>query len=207
MPETFVVRQIAVGGLDSNFSYLVYDRESLDAAIIDPCGDTGLIKAEIDAVRDLNPKYILLTHGHTDHTSGVKKTLSFFDAPVAAHPLCSFAHELALSDRQKLPLGKNFLECIYSPGHTKESVIYRLSDNTAVFTGDTLFVGYCGYCESASMFNTMRNIIYPLADSNIVYSGHDYGDTPFARLGDEKKNNPFLRITDYKEFCKELRNL
>lgn len=203
----FLVRQLAVGGLDSNFSYLVYDSESLDAVVIDPCGNIDLIKTEINAVKGLNPKYILLTHGHNDHTSGVNKTLSFFNAPVAAHPQCQFPHSVNLQDHQRLPLGRNFIECIYTPGHTMESVIYRLSDDTAIFTGDTLFIGCCGYCDSASMFNTMRNIIYPLADTNIVFSGHDYGDYPFASLGDEKKNNPFLRITDYKEFCKELRNL
>jgi glyoxylase-like metal-dependent hydrolase (beta-lactamase superfamily II) len=55
------IEQIAVGGFDSNFSYIVYDEKSGDSAIVDPCGNTDLIKAEIAACKRLFPKYILLS--------------------------------------------------------------------------------------------------------------------------------------------------
>ena len=55
------IEQIAVGGFDSNFSYIVYDEESGDSAIVDPCGNTDLIKGKIASFKRLSPKYILLS--------------------------------------------------------------------------------------------------------------------------------------------------
>lgn len=201
------VEQIFVDGFDSNFSYLLYDTITFDAAIVDPCGDVELIKEECHKLPSLNPKYILLTHGHEDHVSGIGDVLGFFKAPIAAHPEFSVKHDINVSHRQKLKLGSSFIECLHSPGHTKDSVIYHLCDDSAIFTGDTLFIDCCGYCEPKSMFATMREVIFPLADSNIVYSGHDYGRVPFAALGEEKITNPYLSAKTLSDFKKQLNDL
>ncbi len=202
-----IVKQLEVGGFDNNFSYLVINRGSKEAVIIDPCGKTGVIKSAVMEVHGLIPKYILLTHGHGDHTSGVCEVRRFFDAPVAGHPNCSFRIDLPLKDREKLPFGTSFIECLYSPGHTGDSAIYRLGDDSAVFTGDTLFIDWCGYCEPGKMFNTMRNVIFPLPDTNEVYSGHHYGRKKHASLGEEKIINPYLASDNFDDFSKALKNL
>ena len=201
------IEQIPSGGFDSNFSYLLYDEKSGDSAIVDPCGNTDLIKEKIISVGKLVPRYILLTHGHGDHVSGVDSVKSFFKAPVVAHPSCSFKHDIDVSDGQKLDLGGIFIECLYSPGHSKDSIIYHLSDDSAIFTGDTLFIDCCGYCEPLTMFKTMRQVIFPLADSNEVYSGHDYGRCPHATLGEEKNKNPYLCAKTFEKFQEELKRL
>ena len=201
------IEQIPVGGFDSNFSYLLYDEESGDAAIVDPCGNANLIKEELILVKKLLPKYILLTHGHGDHVSGVDQVKTFFNAPVLAHPACSFRHDIDVSDGQKLDFGDIFIECLYSPGHTEDSIVYHLTDDSAIFTGDTLFIDCCGYCDPTSMFKTMRQVIFPLADSNEVYSGHDYGRCPHAPLGEEKIKNPYLAAKTYEKFQEELKKL
>ncbi|HBC87293.1 MAG TPA: hypothetical protein DCZ94_10085 [Lentisphaeria bacterium] len=201
------IHQINVGGFDSNFSYLLHDEKTGDAAIVDPCGSTQLIKDKFLCIKKSFPKYILLTHGHGDHVSGVDSVKAFFKAPVVAHPSCSFKHDIGVSDRQKLPFGDIYIECLYSPGHTKDSIIYHLTDDFAIFTGDTLFIDCCGYCEPNSMFKTMREVVYPLADSNEVYSGHDYGRCPHAPLGDEKISNPYLLTKTLVAFQEELKNL
>ncbi len=201
------IEQISTGGFDTNFSYLLYDEKSGDSAILDPCGDTDLIKEKMISVKKLFPKYILLTHGHGDHVSGVDSVKSFFKAPVVAHPYCSFKHDIDVSDGQKLDFGDVFIECLYSPGHTKDSIVYHLSDDSAIFTGDTLFIDCCGYCEPLTMFKTMRQVIFPLADSNEVYSGHDYGRCPHATLGEEKNRNPYLLAKTFEKFQEELKRL
>ena len=201
------VKQLNVGGFDSNFSYLIYDEESREAAMIDPCGDIDVINEALLESAPLKPCYILLTHSHGDHTSAVYEIRKEFDAPVSAHPASSFSIDCALGDGKVLSLGAHFIECIYSPGHTDDSVLYRLSDDSAIFTGDTLFIDWCGYCDPEKMFDTMRKRIYPLADTNEVYSGHDYGSVPHRPLGDEKRLNPYLNTDDFNEFCEKLKDL
>lgn len=203
----FSVKQLRVGGFDNNFSYLVTCSVTGATAIVDPCGDVSIIKAAIEALEHCVPQYILLTHGHHDHTSGVNEVKQFFSAPVMAHPSCKFSSSEPLVEQQQLPFGTGFIEAIYAPGHTADGVIYRLNDDAALFTGDTLFIDWCGFCNAAIMFKTMREVIMPLADSNIVYSGHDYGRVPYATLGEEKIVNRYLNTTDFAEFTHRLTEL
>ena len=204
---TFNVKQLRVGGFDNNFSYLITCTTTGEAAIVDPCGDINLIKSAVESMKKCHPQYILLTHGHHDHTSGVTEVKKFFPAPIMAHTDCNFPGVNSLTDHQQLPFGTSFIESIYAPGHTNDGIIYRLSDDSAIFTGDTLFIDWCGYCDAIIMFKTMREVIMPLADSNIVYSGHDYGRVPYALLGEEKINNRYLATTDFKKFSECLKEL
>ena len=176
--------------------------------MVDPCGDVGKIEAAFRGAGKPEPAAILLTHGHHDHVSGVEKAKRFFDAPVMGHPRCSFKPDAALEDKERLDMGGGeFIECLHAPGHTPDGALYRLSDDTGIFTGDTLFVDWCGYCRAREMFDTMRNVIFPLPDSNIVYSGHDYGRSPTSPLGVEKKRNPYLAAADFETFKKALLDL
>lgn len=199
----FKVSQLRVGGFDHNFAYLIVNNG--EAAVIDPCGDAKVI---LEALRDSGAKlrYILLTHGHKDHTSAINAIRKAHPAPVLGHTANKAAKE-PLDDHQCLPLGSGHIETLYAPGHTPDSMLYRLSDDSALFTGDTLFIGCCGYCDPQTMFDTMRNVIYPLADSLMVYSGHDYGPVPYRALGDEKRDNPYLNTSDFTVFKQRLKEL
>ena len=202
----FEVTQLAVGGLDDNFSYFICASNG-DAAVVDPCGDTSKIIAEIRRHPDARPKYILITHGHRDHISGLADVLNVFPAPVAAHPECRVHSDIRLADHLHLPFGDSYIECLFTPGHAVSSVCYRLGDDSAIFTGDTLFIDCCGYCDPAVMFHTMREILYQLPDSLIVYSGHDYGHVPYEALGAQKKTNPYLYTKDLPAFIEEVKKL
>lgn len=63
----FQVQQLNVGGYDHNFSYLVV-ADNGDAALVDPTGDCEKIRRAVEAAGSLTPRYILLTHGHQDHS-------------------------------------------------------------------------------------------------------------------------------------------
>ena len=203
----FEVKQLAVGGLDHNFSYVIHDPESGECAVVDPCGDTALIRAALEQYPDRIPKYILLTHGHADHTSGLTQVRSFFPAPTVCHPVCRVSSDLPIVHETKLSFGQSHIQALFTPGHAVSSICWLLGDHSAIFTGDTLFIGCCGYCDPETMFRTMREILFPLPDQAIVYSGHDYGDEPFDTLGHQKQVNPFLSIRDLKAFREAVKAL
>ena len=206
MPR-FQVQQVAVGGFDHNFSYVIYAAENGDAAVVDPCGDIERIRAALAALPPYRSRYILITHGHHDHISGLNDLGAFFPASVAAHPRTGCAKDIPLSDRQRLPFGSGFIEVLFSPGHSTDSVIYRLSDDSGIFTGDTLFVDWIGYGEAKTMYHTLQTVVLPLSDHNLVYSGHDYGREPVSPLGVEKQRNPYLSAPDFTAFRAALKNL
>ena len=203
----FEVSQLPVGGFDHNFSYVIYEPESRECAVVDPCGNPGIIRSALEKYPDRVPKYILLTHGHNDHVSGLKQVRGFFPAPTVCHPTCRIASDVALEHGTKLPFGKSYIEALFTPGHAVSSICWLLGDHSAIFTGDTLFIGCCGYCDPEIMFRTMRDILFPLPDQAVVYSGHDYGEVPADTLGHQKQVNPYLRIDDLAEFKKAVRDL
>ena len=203
----FEVTQIAVGGFDHNFSYVIHDSETGDTAVVDPCGDVSKIRDALEKYPDRKPRYILITHGHTDHTSGLAEVRKFFPAPTVTHPVCRIFSDIPLKDREKLPFGKSYIQAFFTPGHSVSSVCWLLGDNSAVFTGDTLFVGCCGYCHPETMFQTMREVISRLPDEAVVYSGHDYGEEPYDTLGHQKQVNPFLYLTDLQDFKEAVKDL
>ena len=204
----FRVRQLAVGGFDHNFSYLVTAPNG-DALLVDPTGDAELIRAAVKEAGAIMPRYILLTHGHLDHTQSLGEASVFFPAPVVSHPTNPAAGKIRLIDNQVLPFGgeDGGIQAIFTPGHSRDSVCYRLTDDSALFTGDVLFIGCVGFCRSKDMYRSLMRRILPLADSLKVYSGHDYGEVPFRSLGEEKRLNPFLRCTTPEEFRELLRKL
>lgn len=202
----FIVKQIDVGGFDHNFSYLIVEQKSLESAIVDPCGDLQKIRAEINQIQNIKINYILLTHGHFDHVLGVAEIQREFAAKIAGHPKLPLKIDIPLADGDKINLGDSFTEVIHSPGHSDDSVVYRLSDDSAIFTGDTIFIDYIGYCKAKKMFETLQKI-KKLSPSNIVFPGHNYGSTPHRSLGDEIKLNSFLAAENFEDFIHLLKSL
>ena len=163
----FQVQQLNVGGYDHNFSYLVV-ADNGDAALVDPTGDCEKIRRAVEAAGPLTPRYILLTHGHQDHSECLGEVCSFFPAGIASHPNHPLAGRIKLHDGMRLPFGGGWIEAIAMPGHTRDSIAFRLSDDSALFTGDTLFVDCIGFCRSKDMFDTITKKLLPLPDGLVV---------------------------------------
>jgi glyoxylase-like metal-dependent hydrolase (beta-lactamase superfamily II) len=202
----FTVKQLAVGGFDNNFSYFI-TADNGDAALVDPTGEAEIIRRALAEYGTCTPRYILLTHGHLDHSQALGEILADFPAQIIAHPNHPEAGGKRVRDGEKIPFGDGFIELLFTPGHSRDSVCYRLSDDTALFTGDVLFVGCVGFCRSREMFNSLNKKILPLADTLVIYSGHDYGTVPFRTLGEEKQLNPFLNCADLDGFRQKLREM
>jgi hydroxyacylglutathione hydrolase len=186
-----------------NFSYIVADEIAKEGAVVDSSFNAGeLIK--VIRNKKLKLKYIINTHGHSDHTAGNTELQSIFGAKIVAHKLSNVLYDVPVDDDEVLNVGKISIKIIYTPGHTTDSICL-LIDNQKLLTGDTLFVGECGRTDfpggsSKSMFDSLFNKLLKLNDNIEVYPGHDYGIKPSSTIGEERKSNYTLQPRSLKEF-------
>jgi len=183
----FAVCQVAVGGCDHNFSYVV--ESSGRSAVIDPAGDAEKIFAAIAGTRF---ETVLLTHLHPDHCDAAWRF------PVPARSFCD------LRDVQEIALGGGIVRVLRTPGHTPDSLCF-LAGN-ALFTGDTLFVDYVGYGDAYALYKSLA-MLRGLPDDTVVYPGHDYGREPFSTIGIEKTRNPYFREQPFADFARLHREM
>jgi hydroxyacylglutathione hydrolase len=190
-----------------NFSYIVADEDSKEAAVVDPSFNAGAIVA-IAKDQNLKVKYIINTHHHTDHTAGNEEVRSVFGAKVVAHQLSHVRKDVSVVDGDAIKLGKVVIKVIHTPGHTSDSICL-LVDNK-LLTGDTLFVGECGRTDlpggdPKNMYNSLFQRLMKLDDTVEVYPGHDYGLKDHSTIGVERRTNYTLKTRTLEEFVAFLR--
>jgi hydroxyacylglutathione hydrolase len=191
-----------------NFTYLIADEKTKEAAVVDSSYNADEI-IKILKTQNLRLKYVINTHGHSDHTAGNTELKSIFGAKIVADKLSKVNCDVWVEDGDVIKIGPISLKIIYTPGHTVDSICI-LVDNQKLLTGDTLFVGECGRTDmpggnSKSMYDSLFNKILELEDSIEVYPGHDYGSTPTSTIGRERKSNYTLRPRTLKDFVEFMR--
>ena len=199
-------RQIQQHG--DNFSYIIADDVTKEAAVVDSSFNASEIIKVIRAEK-FSLKYIINTHGHSDHTAGNTELSSIFRAKLVANKLSKLSCDVAVEDGDVLSVGKVSIKVIYTPGHTMDSICL-LVDNKKLLTGDTLFVGECGRTDlpggsSKSMYDSLFNKLSKLNDAMEVYPGHDYGLKPSSTIGEEKKSNYTLQPRSLEAFIEFMR--
>ena len=200
------IETMAVGPIMTN-CYLLCDEESKVCAVIDP-GEEGDRVAQWVEKSGCALQYILLTHGHYDHYTGVEALLRHYpDTPVYIHPNDAVesvsspwslkfprlgeSNQRWYGEGDELPLGKLTVGVMETPGHSSGSVCLVVED--AIFAGDTLFWGSCGRTDFPD--GDYRAIRLSLArlgrmEGNYrVYPGHDRA----TDLDSERKGNPYMR--------------
>ncbi len=222
------VEQIYTGCLAEAAYYIESEGE---AAIIDPLRDT---KPYIDRAtkEGANIKYVFETHFHADFVSGHLDLSAKTGATIVFGPSAKPAYTAYVAqDGEDFPLGKIKIRAIHTPGHTMESTCFLLIDETgketAIFTGDTLFIGDVGRPDLAQhvisdlteeklaghLYESLRNKIIPLPNELIVYPGHGAGSACGKKmskettdtLGNQKLFNYALNLNLTKEqFIKEI---
>jgi len=196
------VSVMQVGPIGTN-CYFLQDEESGLMAIIDPGDDLERILHQVKKAEG-EVKYILLTHGHYDHTTavpdlvkalpGVQVYIHQADANGAGSQLFPLAAQVKdlnnYDEGDTLSLGSLTIEVLHTPGHSKGSVTLKVGD--VLFTGDTLFCGSCGRTDlrGGSYEEIMASLkrLGELEGDFHVCPGHDRTST----LERELKYNPFL---------------
>ncbi len=191
-----------------NFSYIIGDDATKEAAVVDPSFNQDAI---IPILKDqrLRVKYVIDTHQHMDHTAGNKDIKSITGARIVAHKLSNTRKGIGVVDGDVLKLGNLSIKVIHTPGHSPDGICLLVDKK--LLTGDTLFVGECGRTDLSGgspkdMYHSLFNKLMKLDDSIEVYPGHDYGATKHSTIGIEKKTNYTLAkrtLDEFIEFMKE----
>lgn len=199
------IRTVVAGIYGAN-CYIIMDENTKESAVIDPGGDVDDILKAINTM-GAKVKYILLTHGHVDHTSGVDELKTITKAKVCMNKQDDdlitngehlFGHLMEGGADQLLKQGDiikiSNLEftCLDTPGHTPGGMCFLIKN--CVFTGDTLFAGSIGRTDfTGGDFDTIiasiKSKLLCLPENTIVYPGHGSCST----INNEKLRNPFLQ--------------
>ena len=193
-------RQIKYRG--DNFSYIIADEASGEAVVVDPSFNVDAI---ILVLRDQNfdLKYVINTHGHSDHTAGNEELRSAFHSKIVAHKLSQVNKDISVVDGDNIRVGTITIKVLHTPGHTPDSIC--LLTDGKLLTGDTLFVGECGRTDlpggsAKDMYNSLLQKIAKLDDNLEVYPGHDYGPFPNSTIAKEKQTNYTLQNRTLQQF-------
>ena len=224
----------------STLTYVVWDAGTRDAVVIDPVLDLDpltwrVTTAAVDEVaafvaeRHLTVHWILDTHVHADHLTGMAVLTQKLGAPTAISRRITIVQDVfaavfnaieevpadgrqfdkLLDDGEVLAAGSLAVEALHTPGHTPACVTYKIGD--AVFTGDALFMpdygtGRCDFPRGSAeaLYDSIVNKIYTLPAATRVFVGHDY--LPNGRelryettVGASRDGNVQLRATTRRE--------
>ena len=129
-------------------------------------------------------------------------------AKIIQHQNSSKPKDISVSDADRINIGKTEIQILFTPGHSEDSVCLII-DNSALVTGDTLFVGSCGRTDLPGgnvdkMYDSLYNRIINLDKSLTVFPGHDYGSSPTSTIQDEINNNPILNFKSKESFMQYM---
>ena len=228
----------------ATLSYVVHDARA--GVVIDPVRDydpksgrtswrsSEAVAAYIDAA-GLEIPYVIDTHAHADHLSG----LPFFKERYGARtvtgagigeiqatfrdvyhlgdgfPVDGRQFDLLVEDGKRLGFGSLEIEALHTPGHTPAHVALRVGD--AVFVGDTLFMPDYGSarCDfpggsAATLYDSIQRL-FALPDETRLLVGHDYrpGGRPLAfeaSVAEHKRANVQIDAQTTREAYVAFRN-
>jgi sulfur dioxygenase len=182
-------------------SYIVADRQSGKAAIIDAIVDN--VERDLGVLTELNLAlvYAIETHIHADHITGAWLLKERTGARIvygAAVQATVRGADVFLADGRDLRIGETSLRAMATPGHTAGCTSYVVPG--AVFTGDALFIRGNGRTDlqggsSEQLFDSVRAKLFSLPDETIVYPGHDYNGRISSTIGEEKRFNERLNLS------------
>ncbi|MBS1693498.1 MAG: MBL fold metallo-hydrolase [Actinobacteria bacterium] len=201
--------------------YVLAPRAGADAIVVDP-GQRAMapLRRILDEHR-LTPAAVLLTHGHIDHIWSAQKVADTYGCPAYIHPEDRFMltdpikgfgpriGQMLLgalfreprqvieldADGGTIDIGGVGVTVDHTPGHTRGSVVFRVTDGTQplVLTGDTLFRGSIGRTDlfggsGRDLLGSIVTKLLVLDDDTVLLPGHG----PKSTVGVERRTNPFL---------------
>jgi glyoxylase-like metal-dependent hydrolase (beta-lactamase superfamily II)/rhodanese-related sulfurtransferase len=164
------------------------------AALVDPVRERLDDYRHLLSTRALRLELLLETHMHADHLMLNRAAKALLGVPFVMHrespsPLV----DRHVVEGDVLSLGGERIEVMHTPGHTPDSVSYRVGG--AVLTGDTLMIGATGRTDfpggdAGRQYDAVTQKLFRLPDETILWPAHDYKGHSCSTIGDEKRSNP-----------------
>ena len=195
--------------------FVVGCERTREAVIIDPGDEAEDLLIAVRAL-DVRVAFVLLTHAHVDHVTGVAAVKESLGAPVYLHRDDLFLYEMAveqgamfgLSVRQPPPVdayydgsplefGDYRVRVHHTPGHCPGGVCLQIGPaaetGSHLFVGDTLFAGSIGRTDLPggdydTLMRSITGVLFPRGDEATVHPGHG----PDTTIGRERATNPFV---------------
>ncbi len=195
---------------------IVWEDETLQAAIIDPGGDLDRL---LDAAQRLRVTIgqIWLTHAHIDHAGGTAELARRLGIPIVGPHRADqfwidglaqqgkmfgfpqaevFTPTRWLADGDTVTLGRHTLQVRHCPGHTPGHVVFYSPDIQRAFVGDVLFAGSIGRTDfpqgdHAQLIASITGRLWPMGDETVFIPGHG----PESTFGRERRSNPYVAGT------------
>jgi glyoxylase-like metal-dependent hydrolase (beta-lactamase superfamily II) len=193
-----------------NFMYLIGDRETGEAVVVDPAYDPqGLV--DVLAADGMTLTGVLATHYHPDHVggnmmgysiAGIAELLELTSVPIhvqdAEADLVRKVTDVAEGDLVRhasgdvVRVGAIEIELIHTPGHTPGSQCFYVDDR--LVAGDTLFLEGCGRTDlpggnPREMYESITQRLARIPDEATLFPGHLYAPQASASMGDTRGSN------------------
>lgn len=194
------------------YSYLLADKNSKEAVIIDPVLEQAPRDAKIVEELGLKLKWVLNTHCHADHITGsgwLKKllpgTLSVIGKKSGANA------DRFLDENEEVEFGRHKIQAVETPGHTNGCMTFIIHEQGIAFTGDALLIRGCGRTDfqegdPKTLYEMVHGKILSLPDNFTLYPAHDYKGRMETTVAEEKKYNPRLTksVTEFVDIMNNL---
>lgn len=180
----------------SSYTYLLWDESTREGAIIDSVTEQVERDQKLIAELELDLKYALETHIHADHVTGSGALRERLGCRIGIHANAGNAcADLQLVGKDRVYLGSQHLEVIYTPGHTNTDISYKTADS--LFTGDILLVRGSGRTDfqdgdAGLSYDSITGKIFTLPGETVIYPAHDYNGFCCSTVAEERRFNPRL---------------
>jgi glyoxylase-like metal-dependent hydrolase (beta-lactamase superfamily II) len=204
-----------------NFCYLIGDRSTGEAVVVDPAYDTGAI-LDVASADDMTITGVLATHYHADHVGGnmmgyqlhgVAELLEQVSVPVHVQaPEAQFVtkvtgvgddHLVSHASGDIVTVGAFEIELIHTPGHTPGSQCFLVHNH--LVSGDTLFLDGCGRTDlpggsPEELYRSLTDRLAKVPDDAVLYPGHLYSPEPHKEMGATRRENIVYRPRSLEQF-------
>ncbi len=172
------IKKILTGYLDENCYVLIKNNECL---VVDPGDNFPKIKEQIGDAKVLG---VLITHSHFDHIGALRNFLTKRSIKI---------FKRSNLEEKEYKIGSFTFQCLYTPGHSKDSVSFYFEEENVMFDGDFIFKESIGRTDlpggsDIEMQESIKKIL-TLNEDITLYPGHNEETT----LKYEKENNPYLK--------------